>query len=92
MSDKLTSEVILPFIHPATKQIEAENVLAILRTVAQRSASPVVRECLQEVCAEIAFLTSSEGTFEEYLALESPEERRRPPTDDRHVKVERPAI
>jgi hypothetical protein len=71
MSEKLSSGTILRFIHPKTKEIEVEDVLEILRTVYQRAASPVVKECLQEACAEIAYLTSSEGTFEEYLSLES---------------------
>ncbi len=86
MVEKLSADVILPFIHPKTREIEAEDVLTILRTVGQRAASPVVRECLIEVCAEIAFLTSSEGTFEEYLARECPEEELTRP------EIGRPAI
>lgn len=86
MADKLPSDVILPFVHPSTQQIEVEDVLTILRSVTQRAASPVVRECLREACAEIAFLTSSEGTFEDYLAREVAGEVRP------HVEIERPAI
>ena len=71
MSEKLSSGTILPFIHPPTKEIEVEDVLEILRNVRERTANPVVRECLHEACAEIAFLTSSEGTFEEHLVRES---------------------
>jgi len=70
MSEASSSARILPFVHPRTKQIETEDVLTILRAVSQHAASPVVRECLHEVCAEIAYLTSSDGTFEEHLARE----------------------
>ena len=70
MSEKLSSGVILPFV-TAIQEIEAEDVLEVLRTLSQRVTSPVVRECLFEACAEIAYLTSSEGTFEEYLARET---------------------
>ncbi len=86
MAEKLSFDVILPFIHPDTKEIEVEDVLTILRMVGQRAASPVVRECLIEACAEIAFLNSSEGTFEDYLALEDPDE------EILSAGVERPAI
>jgi len=70
MSEKLSSGVILPFV-TAIQEIEAEDVLEVLRTLSQRVTSPVVRECLHEACAEIAYLTSSEGTFEEFLARET---------------------
>ena len=70
MSEQLSSGTILPFVHPTTKEIEVEDVLEILRGLCQRASSPVVRECLHEACAEIAYLTSSEGTFEEHLARE----------------------
>lgn len=86
MAEKLSSDVILPFAHPSTQEIEAEDILTILRTVGHRAASPVVRECLHEVCAEIAYLTSSEGSFEEYLAREKPGE------EAVHPALERPAI
>jgi len=86
MAEKLSTDVILPFVHPTTQEIEAEDVLTILRTVGQRAASPVVRECLYEACAEIAFLTSSEGRFEDYLSRETPEE------EMTHPEMERPAI
>lgn len=86
MAEKLSSDVILPFIHPSTQEIEAEDVLTILRTIGPRAASPVVRECLIEVCAEIAYLTSSEGSFEDHLAREIHGE------DATHVAIERPAV
>jgi len=70
MSENLSSGKILPFFHPTTKEIEVEDVLEILRSLCQRASSPVVRECLHEACAEIAYLTSSEGTFEEHLVRE----------------------
>ena len=71
MSEKLSSGTILPFALPPAREIEVEDVLEILRNVRERAASPVVRECLHEACAEIAFLTASDGTFEEHLARES---------------------
>jgi hypothetical protein len=86
MAENLSSDVILPFIHPASQEIDVEDVLTILRTVGQRAASPVVRECLIEACAEIAFLTSSEGSFDEYLAREMAGE------EPIHPAIERPAV
>jgi hypothetical protein len=67
MAEKLSSGIILPFVHPTTKEIETEDVLEILRNLFGRASSPVVRECLKEASAEIAYLTSSEGTFEDHL-------------------------
>lgn len=70
MSEKLSSGVILPTTG-TRQELEPEDVLEVLRSLAQRVSSPVVRECLHEASAEIAFLTSSEGTFEDYLAREA---------------------
>ncbi len=70
MSEKLSSSKILP-LAASSHELETEEVLDALRSLSRRVCSPVVRECLQEACAEIAYLTSSEGKFEDYLAREA---------------------
>jgi hypothetical protein len=69
MSELLSSETNLPLLQN-TQELETEDVLAVLRMLTRCARGPVVRECLREVCAEIAFLVSSEGEFEEFLAAE----------------------
>jgi hypothetical protein len=40
-------------------EVDVEEVLAVLRQLAGRVGSPVVRECLQTAHADIAFLTGA---------------------------------
>jgi hypothetical protein len=69
MSDLLSSDTVLPLLQN-TQELETEDILAVLRMLARCARSPVVRECLREARAEIAFLVSCEGEFEDFLAEE----------------------
>jgi len=44
-------------------RLDAEEVLAALRSLYRRAASPVVQECLRAAGCEIAYLTACEGPF-----------------------------
>jgi len=48
-----------------TPSNEVEQVLTALRTLQERTSIPVVRACLEEVCLEIAHLTSWQGALAE---------------------------
>jgi hypothetical protein len=89
MSEKLSSGMILP-IAATVQELEPEDVLDVLRSLSHKVASPVVRECLHEACAEIAYLTSCEGTFEELLAREC-DLGWAPPAEENH-EPERDAV
>jgi hypothetical protein len=89
MTEKLSPGVILP-IAATVQEIDVEDVLDVLRSLSQRVCSPVVRECLHEACAEIAYLTTCEGTFEELLARECDLGWAPPPEE--HPEPERDAV
>lgn len=63
-------------------EMEREEILTVLRTLMERASSPVIRECLREACADIAYLTSTgdeadaEAMEDSVIVVEASEDHR----------------